>query len=100
MIPAERVAREPGPIGAIVFLAYDRELDVPPSLQPMSTVSAAAALAGASSYAMSDTRGLVAGVFRLAMCVACYRLAYQDATAAAAALAQNGDCAFKMGSSM
>ena len=87
-IPADRVAREPGPIGAIVFPAYDRDRDARPSLAPMSVVSAAEALAGAFAYPTSDTRGLVAGVFRLAQRIACYRLDYLDATAAAAALAQ------------
>ena len=42
----------------------------------------------AFSYPTSDTRGLVAGVFRLAQRVPCYRLDYRDATAAAAVLAR------------
>ena len=46
-VPADRVAREPGPIGAIVFPAYDRDRDARPSLAPISVVSAAEALARA-----------------------------------------------------
>ena len=84
-VPADRVAREPGPIGAIVFPAYDRDRDARPSLAPLSVVSAAEALARALSYPTSDTRGLVADVFRLAQRIPCYRLHYRDATAAAAA---------------
>ena len=56
---------------------------------------AAEALAGALSHPTSDTRGLVAGVFRLAQSIACYRLDYRDATAAADALAQLRSCAFE-----
>jgi hypothetical protein len=85
-IPADRVAREPGLIDAIVFPAYDRDRDARPSLAPLSVVSAAEALARALSYPTSDTRGLVADVFRLAQRITCYRLHYRDATAAAAAL--------------
>ena len=98
-IPADRVARQPGPIGAIVFPAYDRDRDARPSLAPMSVVSAAEALARAFAHPTSDTRGLVAGVFRLAQRIACYRLDYRDSTAAAAALAQPRACAFEVGSS-
>ena len=87
-VPADRVARAPRPIGAIVFPAYDRDRAARPSLAPMSVVSAAEALAAASSYPTSDTRGLVAGVFRLVQRVPCYRLDYRDATAAAAVLAR------------
>ena len=87
-VPASRVAREPGSIGAIVFPAYDPDRGARPKLAPMSVVSAAEALAAASSYQTSDTRGLVAGVFRLVQRVPCYRLDYRDATAAAAALAR------------
>jgi hypothetical protein len=60
----------------------------------MSVVSAAEALAGALAYPTSDTRGLAAGVFRLAQRITCYRLDYRDATAAAAELAQQRRCAF------
>jgi hypothetical protein len=97
-ITADRVAREPGPIGAIVFPAYDRGRDARPSLAPISVVSAAEALARAFSYPTSDTRGLVAGVFRLAQRIACYRLDYRDATAAAAELAQPRRLSFRSGS--
>jgi hypothetical protein len=62
----------------------------------MSVVSAAEALAGALAYPTSDTRGL-AGVFRLAQRITCYRLDYRDATAAAAELAQQRRCAFDAG---
>ena len=89
-IQADRVAREPGPIGAIVFPAYDRDRDARPSLAPMSAVAAAEGLGRALSYPTSDAPGRLAGVFRLAQRVACYRLDYRDATAAAAELAQPG----------
>jgi hypothetical protein len=95
-IAAERVAREPGPIGAIVFPAYNRDRDARPLLTQMSVVSAAEALAGAFFYPTSDTRGVVAGAFRLAQRIACYRLDYRDATAAAAALAQPRSSAFRV----
>jgi hypothetical protein len=96
-IPADRVAREQGPIGAIVFPAFDRDRDARPSLAPISVVSAAEALARAFLYPTSDTRGVVTGAFRLAQRIACYRLDYRDATAAAAALAQPRSGAFKAG---
>ena len=89
-IPAERVAREPGPIGAIVFPAYDCNRDARPSLAPISAVSAAEALARAFSYPTSDKRGLATGVFRLAQRIACYRLDYRDPTAAAVELTPLG----------
>ena len=87
-IPADRVAREPGLIGAIVLTEYDRDRDARSSLAPIAVVSAAEQLARAVSHPTSDTRGLVAGVFRLAQRTACYRLDYRDATAAAADLAK------------
>jgi hypothetical protein len=96
-IPADRVAREPCPIGAIVFPAYDRNRDAAASLVPISVVSAAVALARAFFHPTSDTRGDVAGAFRLAQRIACYRLDYQDPTAAAAALAQPRSGAFRVG---
>ena len=89
-IPADRVAREPGLIGAIVLTEYDRDRDARSSLAPISVISAAEQLARAVAHPTSDTRGLVAGVFRLAQRTACYRLDYRDATAAAADLAQPG----------
>jgi len=96
-VPADRVARQPGRIGAIVFPAYDRDRDARPALTPMSVVSAAEALAKALAYPTSDTRGLAAGVFQLAQRITCYRLDYRDATAAAAELAQPRRCAFDAG---
>jgi hypothetical protein len=96
-IPADRVARKPAPISAIVFPVYDRDRDGP-SLAPISVISAAEQLATAFTYPTSDTRGLVAGVFRLAQRVACYRLDYRDAAAAAADLRKLRSCAFEVGS--
>ncbi len=98
-VPADRVAREPARIGAIVFPAFDRDRQARPSLAPMSVVSAAEALVGAFSYPTSDLRGLVAGAFRLAQRSACYRLDYRDAAAAAAALARPRSSALEVGSS-
>jgi len=96
-VPADRVAREPGPIGAIVFPAFDRDRQARPSLAPMSVVSAAEALVGAFSYPTSDLRGVVTGAFGLARHIACYRLDYRDAAAAAAALAQPHSGALEVG---
>jgi hypothetical protein len=93
-VPADRVERQPGRIGAIVFPAYDRDRDARPSLAPMSVVSAAEALARALAYPTSDTRGLAASVFQLAQRITCYRLDYRDATAAAAELAKQRRYAF------
>ena len=95
-IPADRVAREPGPIGAIVLTEYDRDRDARSSLAPIAVVSAAEQLARAVAHPTSDTRGLVASVFRLAQRTACYRLDYRDATAAAADLAKLLGCALEV----
>lgn len=94
-IPADRVAREPAPISAIVFPAYDRHRDGP-SLSPMSVVSAAEMLVREFSYPTSDTRGLVGGLFRLAQRTACYRLDYRHATDAAAELEKLQSCGLEV----
>ena len=84
-VAPDEVAREPVPVGAIVFPEYERDL-AEPSLTPLTVVSAAQMLAAQEVCPGKDRLRRMRDIFTLVRRVPCYRLSYQDSTAAAARL--------------
>ena len=81
----DQVAREPAPIGTIVFPEYHADHDRV-AFAPLSVVSAALALASSCLYPGPDRAATLNDVVGLAQTARAYRLRYADAAAAADAL--------------
>jgi len=84
-VAPDEVAREPVPVGAIVFPEYERDL-ADASLTPLTVVSAAQMLAAHEVCPGKDRLRRMRDIFMLVRRVPCYRLSYHDSTTAAAQL--------------
>ena len=84
-VAPDRVASGPAPVSAIVFPEYSADVDEP-QFAALTAVSAAQVLATLCLFLTCDTRAALAGVWRLAKDIPCYRLRYRDSLGAAAEL--------------
>jgi hypothetical protein len=88
VVQAERVEPASAAIGAIVLLEYSVDAS-PFELSPLTAVSAIPLLAAQCLHSGHDLRRTLGELWCLARRVACYRLRYEDATAAAVHLTRD-----------